>query len=97
MRRLLAAFLNLLPSRGAHHADTPPLLIACPPVAALRLTPARRTRPYPTDVIAADDLPPVRPYIAVWERERDEREWRLQQEWRRAPLGQDCFPWEAAV
>ncbi|MGW2747577.1 hypothetical protein [Streptomyces sp. NPDC001450] len=86
MRSLLTAFLSLfLPPRGAQHADTPPPLIACPSVPVFRLTRARRTRPYPTDVIAADGLPPVRPYVAVWERERDERERR------------HYCPWEAAV
>ncbi|MFJ9813866.1 hypothetical protein ACIRU3_01095 [Streptomyces sp. NPDC101151] len=45
----------------------------------------RRTRPYPTDVISADGLPLVRPYVVVWERERDERERRY------------YCPWEAAV
>ncbi|MEU5534681.1 hypothetical protein [Streptomyces sp. NPDC020362] len=45
----------------------------------------RRTRPYPTDVIAADGLPLVRPYVVVWERERDERERHY------------YCPWEAAV
>lgn len=46
---------------------------------------------------------PARPYVAVWERERDDRErWRLQRQRRRAAAvlagrGQGCFPWEAAV
>lgn len=66
-----------------------------------RPAPERRPQPYPTDVIAADGLPLVRPYVVVWERERDERERRLQRERRRAAvlatLGQDYFPWEAAV
>ncbi|MFJ9868450.1 hypothetical protein [Streptomyces sp. NPDC101165] len=86
MRSLLAAFLSLfVPSRGAPRANMPPPLIACPSVPAFRLTSVRRRRPYPTDVIAADGLPLVRAYVAVWERERDEQERRY------------YAPWEAAV
>ncbi|MEU6143180.1 hypothetical protein ABZ848_22780 [Streptomyces sp. NPDC047081] len=62
----------------------------------------RRSLAYPTDVIAADGQPLVRPYVVVWERERDDRErWRLQRERRRAAvlatMGQDYVPWEVAV
>ncbi|MEU1407037.1 hypothetical protein ABZ471_32655 [Streptomyces sp. NPDC005728] len=86
MRSLVAAILSLfLPPRGAHRADMPPPLITCPSVPAFRLTSVRRTRPYPTDVIAADGLPLVRPYVVVWERERDEQERRY------------YAPWEAVV
>ncbi|WP_257040759.1 hypothetical protein [Streptomyces sp. TLI_55] len=58
-------------------------------------------RPYAADVIHVDSLPIVRPYLAVWERERDERDHRhLQRERRRAAvlatLGQDYIPVEAA-
>ncbi|MEU3818824.1 hypothetical protein AB0E74_04305 [Streptomyces sp. NPDC030392] len=62
------------------------------------------TCPRPMDLIAADGLPLVRPYVAEWERERDERDRRrLQRERRRAAvlatLGQDYVPvpWEAAA
>ncbi|MGW2703528.1 hypothetical protein [Streptomyces sp. NPDC001340] len=86
MRSLRAAFLSLFrPPRGAPRADTPPPLIAWPSVPAFRLTSVRRTRPYPTDVIAADGLPLVRAYVAVWERERGEQERRY------------YAPWEAGV
>lgn len=101
MRSLLAAILHLfLPARGAHRAVTPP-----PPLPSRPAAPAYRPappRPYPTDVITADGMPLVRPYVVVWERERDERDRRrLERERRRAavlaPLGQDYCPWEAAV
>ncbi|MEU9990451.1 hypothetical protein AB0E10_27355 [Streptomyces sp. NPDC048045] len=87
MRSLVAAILSLfLPSRGAHRSAEPPPRIACPSAPAFRLAPARRTRPpYPADVIAADGLPLVRPYVVVWERERDEQERRY------------YAPWEVAV
>ncbi|MER5911919.1 hypothetical protein ABT124_15775 [Streptomyces sp. NPDC001982] len=92
MRSLVAAILSLfLPSRGAHPADTPLFLTSCPPV------PARRPRPYPTDVIAVDGQPLVRPYVVVWERERDERERRRCRAAGLTPLGQEHFLWEAAV
>ncbi|MEY9992463.1 hypothetical protein ABIE67_004495 [Streptomyces sp. V4I8] len=103
MRSLLAAILSLfLPGRGAHRADPAPSRTSCPPPAAHRPTPARRSWLYVADVIAADGQPLVRPYVVVWERERDDRErWRLQRQRRRAAdlaaRGQDCFPWEAAV
>src|SRR5690348_5630010 len=69
MRSLLAAILSLfLPPRGAHRGPgTPPFLTVCPPVPAHQPAPARRPRPHPADVIAADGLPLVRPYLAVWE------------------------------
>jgi hypothetical protein len=68
MRSLLAAILSLfLPPRGTHRAaDTPLFLGVRPPVVTPR--PAQGD-----DVIAADGLPLVRPYVALWERERDER------------------------
>ena len=97
MRSLLAAILTLfLPPRGTHRACTPRRRLApCPP-------PSPRP-PHPhTEVILADGLPMVRPYVAVWERERDELDRRrLQRERRRAvvlaTLGQDYVPLEAAV
>jgi hypothetical protein len=69
MRSLLAAILSVfLPPRGAHRAaDVPPFLSIRPAV----LT--RRPEPHGDDVIAADGLPLVRPYVVPWERERDER------------------------
>ena len=104
MRSLLAAILSLfLSSRGAHRAaDTPPSFTAGPPARTYQPGPARRPGPHPADVIAADGLPLVRPYLAVWERERDELDRRrLRRERRRAavpgPLGQDYVPWEVAA
>ncbi|MFE7930068.1 hypothetical protein ACFU6S_15275 [Streptomyces sp. NPDC057456] len=92
MRSLLAAILGLfLPPRGAHRApDRTPH-----PFPAVR---AER----PADVILADGLPLVRPYLAAWERERDALDRRhLQRERRRAAvlatLGQDYVPAEAAA
>ncbi|USQ88450.1 hypothetical protein NFX46_34665 [Streptomyces phaeoluteigriseus] len=100
MRSLLAAVLSLfLPPRGAHRAlDQAPF----PTVRAQRPAPARRSRLYLPDVIPADGLPLVRPYLAVWERERDARDRRhLQRERRRAAvlatLGQDYVPSGAAA
>ncbi|MDX3245971.1 hypothetical protein [Streptomyces sp. ME18-1-4] len=68
MRSLLAAILSLfLPPRGAHRAaDVPPFLGVRPAVFTPR-------PPHGDDVIAADGLPLVRPYVVLWERERDER------------------------
>ncbi|BBC35187.1 hypothetical protein SGFS_064810 [Streptomyces graminofaciens] len=97
MRSLMAAILTFfLPPRGAHRAAVsrqgltpwPP----CPP---------RPPHPH-SEVILADGLPLVRPYVAVWERERDELDrQRLQRARRRAAvlatLGQDYVPLEAAV
>ncbi|MCT9077217.1 hypothetical protein [Streptomyces fulvoviolaceus] len=103
MRSLLAAILSLfLPGRGVHRADPALARTSCPPPPAYSPVPARRPRLYLADVIAADAQPLVRPYVVVWERERDERErWRLQRERRRAAvlatLGQDYLPWEVAV
>ncbi|MDX3532013.1 hypothetical protein P1P75_37870 [Streptomyces sp. ID05-39B] len=100
MRSLLAAILSLfLPPRGAHRS---PGRCPFPAVSAQRPAHARRTRPYASDVILADDLPLVRPYLAVWERERDALDRRrLQRERRRAAvlatLGQDYVPSEVAV
>ena len=100
MRSVLAAILNLfLPPRGAHRSlDRSPF----PAVSAQRPAHARRTRPYAPDVILADGLPLVRPYLAVWERERDALDRRyLQRERRRAAvlatLGQDYVPSGAAA
>ncbi|MFF9058377.1 hypothetical protein ACF09K_06665 [Streptomyces sp. NPDC014882] len=63
MRSLLAAVLSLfLPPRGAHRALTPLSFAATP---APQPPHVRRTRPHPADVILADGLPLVRPYLAV--------------------------------
>ncbi|KQX82731.1 hypothetical protein [Streptomyces sp. Root1310] len=92
MRSLLAAILSLfLPPRGAHRALAPSPLP----------TPAARAQ-RPADVVLVDGLPLVRPYLAVWERERDARDRRhLQRERHRAAvlatLGQDRVPAEAAA
>jgi hypothetical protein len=103
MRSLLAAILSLfLPARGVHRADPAPPRAPRPPLPPCRPASARRPWPCSAYVIAADGQPLVRPYVVVWERERDERErWRLQQQRRRAAVlatrAQDHFPWEAAV
>ncbi|MCX5263662.1 hypothetical protein [Streptomyces sp. NBC_00199] len=100
MRSLLAAVLSLfLPPRGAHRRVAPAPL---PGVPARRSAHARGARPRPGDVILADGLPLVRPYLAVWEREREDLDrGRLQRERRRAAvlatLGQDYVPAEAAA
>ncbi|CAL9543150.1 hypothetical protein SUDANB105_04263 [Streptomyces sp. enrichment culture] len=104
MRSLLAAILALfLPARGAHRAAAPPPLppFSCPPAPE---PPPVVTCPHPADVITADGMPLVRPYLVEWERERDERDRRrLQRERRRAAvlatLGQDYVPvlWEVAA
>lgn len=104
MRSLLAAVLSLfLPARGAHRATgRPPSLSSNPPTPAHQPAPtARRTRAYPADIVLADGLPSVRPYLGVWERERDEQDHRrLQRDRRRAvvlaTLGQDYIPAEVA-
>ncbi|WP_060905029.1 hypothetical protein [Streptomyces scabiei] len=100
MRSLLAAILSLfLPARGAHRAVvSPPAALFCPPVPASRPAPPC---PFLGDVVWGDGLPLVRPYVVVWERERDELDRRRLQRARRraavlATMGQDC-PWEAAV
>ncbi|MFJ9018532.1 hypothetical protein ACIRPU_00880 [Streptomyces sp. NPDC102259] len=96
MRSLLAAILSLfLPPRGAHRSPDVPAFPTASPCAPPRRTP-------PTDVIIADGLPLVRPYLAVWERERDALDRRhLQRERRRAAvlatLGQDYVPAEVAA
>ncbi|MEU0057624.1 hypothetical protein [Streptomyces sp. NPDC006334] len=61
MRSLLAAILTLfLPPRGAHRA----LALPSPPFAQWpALAPGARLRP--ADVILADGLPLVRPYLAT--------------------------------
>ncbi len=100
MRSLLAAVLSLfLPPRGMRRCLTPPPF---PAVSAPRPVRPRRTRTCPADVLLADGLPLVRPYLAVWERERDALDRRyLQRERRRAAvlatLGQDYVPAEAAA
>lgn len=93
MRSLLAAILSLfLPSRGAHRAVPPPLPpTSCPPAPACPPAPPRP----PLDVITADGMPLVRPYVVVWERELDERDRRRAAVL--AALGQDHCPWEVAV
>ncbi|MDR6978678.1 hypothetical protein J2X68_005404 [Streptomyces sp. 3330] len=96
MRSLLAAILSLfLPPRGAHRALDP-----LPPAFPLPSPAASARRP--VDVVLADGLPLVRPYLAVWERERDARDRRhLPRERHRtavlAALGQDRLPAEAAA
>src|SRR3954469_4896935 len=101
MRSLLAAILSLfLPPRGAHRA--PRDLLPFPAASSRRPVHPRRPRPWPADVIPADALPLVRPYLAVWERERDARDsGQLQRERRRAAvlatLGQDYLPSGAAA
>jgi hypothetical protein len=104
MRSLLAAFLSLfLPPRGRHRVVyTSSSFVASPLASERQPSSARRTRPCPADPIPADGLPLVRPYLAVWERERDERDhWRLQRERRRAAvlatLGQDYIPSEVGA
>ncbi|WP_328481738.1 hypothetical protein OHS71_25985 [Streptomyces sp. NBC_00377] len=98
MRSLLAAILSLfLPPRGAHRAPGVPVFPTASPC-----VPPRRARRCPADVVLADGLPLVRPYLAVWEREREARDrGRLQRERRRAAvlatLGQDYVPAEAAA
>ncbi|MEU5630180.1 hypothetical protein ACH47C_01225 [Streptomyces rishiriensis] len=63
MRSLLAAILSLfLPPRGAHRALGPSLFPAVPPH---RPAPTTATRPIPADVIFADGLPLVRPYLVA--------------------------------
>ncbi|MGW7209692.1 hypothetical protein [Streptomyces sp. NPDC054837] len=104
MRSLLAAILSLfLPAHGAHRATgRPPSLNSMPFVPAHQpASTARRTRPYPADVVLADGLPLVRPYLGVWEREGDEQDHRrLQRDRRRAAVlatfGQDYIPAEVA-
>ncbi|MDX3802718.1 hypothetical protein [Streptomyces sp. AK04-3B] len=98
MRSLLAAILSFfLPPRGAHRAPGGPEFRTAPPCVL-----PRPARPRPGDVILADGLPLVRPYLAVWEREREALDrGRLQRERRRAAvlatLGQDFVPAEAAA
>ncbi|MCX5524222.1 hypothetical protein OG342_15305 [Streptomyces bobili] len=61
MRSLLAAILSLfLPPRGAHRSLDRSAFPAGP---AQRPAPACRRRPYAPDVILADGLPLVRPYL----------------------------------
>jgi hypothetical protein len=103
VRSLLVALLSLfLPGRGAHRAGPVPDRTPCPPPPACCPAPARRSRLCLADVVAVDGQPLVRPYVVVWERERDDRERRrLRLQRRRAAVlaarGQDHFPWEVAV
>ncbi|WP_046709697.1 hypothetical protein, partial [Streptomyces europaeiscabiei] len=86
MRSLLAAILSLfLPARGAHRAVVSPSAAPSrPPVPAYRPVPPC---PFLGDVIRADGLPLVRPYVVEWERERDELDRRrLQRARRRAAV-----------
>ncbi|MGV9939444.1 hypothetical protein [Streptomyces sp. NPDC003401] len=63
MRSLLAAVLSLfLPPRGAHRALDPFPFLSAP---AHHPAHACRPRPRPADVILADGLPLVRPYLAA--------------------------------
>lgn len=104
MRSLLTAILSLfLPSRGVHRATgRPPSLNSTPSTPAHQPAPtARRTRAYLADIVLADGFPLVRPYLGVWERERDEQDHRRLQRNRRraavlATLGQDYIPAEVA-
>jgi hypothetical protein len=101
MRSLLAAILSFfLPPRGAHRVGAVPPRPSRPPVPAY--APARRPRPCATGVSATGGSLRVRPYVLLWEHERDERERRrVQRERRRAAvlatLGQDYVPREAAA
>ena len=101
MRSLLAAILSLfLPAHGAHRAVAPP-----PASAPSRPLPVHRPAPpcpFLGDVIRVDGQPLVRPYVVVWECERDELDRRrLHRAGRRAAVlaapGQDGRAWEGAV
>jgi hypothetical protein len=102
MRSLLAAILSFfLPARGTHRAATTPptLAFSSPPVPVYRPVPPC---PFLGDVIRVDGQPLVRPYVVVWERERDELDRRrLQRARRRAVVlagpGQGGRAWEVAV
>lgn len=104
MRSLLASILSLfLPAHGAHRATGKPSSSTALPSALAHhpASVARRTWAYSTDVVLADGLPLVRPYLAVSERGRDEQDHRrLQRDRRRAAvlatLGQDYIPAEVA-
>lgn len=103
MRSLLAALLQLLlPSRGLHRAGFEvPSRGRHPGLPSVRAVPPRPARP-PLDVVLADGLPLVRPYVVLAEREREAQErWWAQRERRRAAvlatLGQDYLPREVAV
>ncbi|MFE7837951.1 hypothetical protein ACFU53_18465 [Streptomyces sp. NPDC057474] len=102
MRSLLAAVLSLfLPGRGAHRAVMAPSAPAPSGLAGPAYRPAPPC-PFLGDVIRVDGQPLVRPYVVVWERERDELDRRRLQRARRrtavlATPGQDYCPWEAAV
>ncbi|WOT35397.1 hypothetical protein [Streptomyces coeruleorubidus] len=105
MRSLLAAILALfLPARGTHRSAAPPPPLPLTPCPPAPVPPPVITCPHPADLITADGMPLVRPYVVEWERERDEHDRRrLQRERRRAAvlatLGQDYVPvpWEVAA
>jgi hypothetical protein len=90
MRTLLALILSvLLPARGQRRTETVP---TAPGRSVPRRLPAHRS-PRSADVIEADHLPLVRPYVIAHERQREQ--WQ-QRERRRAAvmatLGQDYAP-----
>lgn len=108
MRSLLAAILTFfLPARGAHRSAEPPSPPPPIPRPSMAATAPERSPliPYthPAEAVTDDGMPLVRPYVIEWERERDERDRRLQRERRRAAalasLRQDYVPvpWEVAV
>lgn len=67
LRTLVAAFLAwFLPARGKRRATPAPVVRRVP-----RPLPAPRA-PRPTDVIEADGLPLVRPYVVAGERQREQ-------------------------
>ncbi len=84
MRSLLAAILTLfLPGRGTHRSAAPP-----PPLPRISCPPAPEPSPgipcpRPADVILADGLPLVRPYVGAAVLA--------------TPGGRDRVPWEVAV
>jgi hypothetical protein len=102
MRSLLAAILSfLLPGRGAHRVVVAPVT-SVPSSARPPVSRPAPPCPFLGDVVRVDGLPLVRPYVVVWERERDELDRRrLQRARRRAAVPatprQDYCPWEAAV
>lgn len=73
MRNPIATLLaRFLPPRGAHRADPPPVRRPVVPP-----SPARRSARPSADVIPADAVPLVRPYVVHWEQHCERR---LQQE-----------------
>lgn len=71
---IAALLTRFLPARGTHRAAPAPVR---------RPTPAPSPAPRPVDVIPADTVPLVRPYVVHWERHCERR---LQQERRRAAV-----------